>query len=219
MLLVPRREPGMDESALPAGYQAITKIVAASSEPVPAKKVGQARPGHHAIAGRAGTRRTELKRLADRAGCTAPRSAVALPQPTALPTPAKSWRNAQASDGGWGVRANEQPLRRGLWQSCLPVPSAAVERHIGSGPRPDPRPREEDPLPLAQAPARPDRPDRPGAARPPSARSRPVHVPVCTCLPPGSGMFDCCGLFGCIYCELPDGGGMLSAVGGAPAFG
>ena len=39
MLLVPYREDGMDTSALPADYQAIMKIVAAVSEPVPAKDV------------------------------------------------------------------------------------------------------------------------------------------------------------------------------------
>ncbi|MEV6057927.1 hypothetical protein [Streptomyces sp. NPDC052107] len=38
MLLVPHREPGMDESALP-DYRAITKIVVAASKPVPAKDV------------------------------------------------------------------------------------------------------------------------------------------------------------------------------------
>ncbi|MBE1600773.1 hypothetical protein H4687_006902 [Streptomyces stelliscabiei] len=36
MRLVPHREPGMDESALPANYQAIMKMVTAASEPVPA---------------------------------------------------------------------------------------------------------------------------------------------------------------------------------------
>jgi hypothetical protein len=38
-LLVPRREPGVDESALPADYQTIMQIVAAASDSVPAKDV------------------------------------------------------------------------------------------------------------------------------------------------------------------------------------
>lgn len=39
MLLVPYREPGMDESVLPADLRAIMTIVGAASEPMPAREV------------------------------------------------------------------------------------------------------------------------------------------------------------------------------------
>jgi hypothetical protein len=77
MLLVLHREPGMDDSALPADYQAITKIVAAASEPVPAKDVstqpGQVEPV-----------RDKLRRLADRGWLhrTPAGRFTALPQPS-----------------------------------------------------------------------------------------------------------------------------------------
>lgn len=65
MLLVPHREPGMDESALPADYQAITKIVAAASEPVPAKDVS-VQLGRGTQPGQVEPVREKLRRLADR---------------------------------------------------------------------------------------------------------------------------------------------------------
>ncbi|MGI5430843.1 hypothetical protein [Streptomyces sp. CA-179760] len=65
MLLVPHREPGMDESALPADYQAIMKLVTAASEPVPAKDVS-VRLGRGAQPGQVEPVRDKLRRLADR---------------------------------------------------------------------------------------------------------------------------------------------------------
>jgi hypothetical protein len=65
MLLVPHREPGMDDSVLPADYQAITKIVAAASEPVPAKDVS-IQLGRGTQPGQVEPVRDKLRRLADR---------------------------------------------------------------------------------------------------------------------------------------------------------
>lgn len=65
MLLVPHREQGMDTSALPADYQAIMKIAAAASEPVPAKDVS-VRLGRGTQPGQVEPVRDKLKRLADR---------------------------------------------------------------------------------------------------------------------------------------------------------
>lgn len=65
MLLVPHRADGMDTSALPADYQAIMKIVAAVSEPVPAKEVS-VKLGRGTGPGQVEPVRDKLKRLADR---------------------------------------------------------------------------------------------------------------------------------------------------------
>jgi hypothetical protein len=64
MLLVPHREPGMDEGALPADYQAIWKIVTAASEPVPAKDVS-VHLGKGTAPGQVEPVRDKLRRLAD----------------------------------------------------------------------------------------------------------------------------------------------------------
>jgi hypothetical protein len=65
LLLVPHREDGMDTSALPADYQAIMKIVAAVSEPVPAKDVS-VKLGRGTAPGQVEPVRDKLRRLADR---------------------------------------------------------------------------------------------------------------------------------------------------------
>lgn len=65
MLLVPHRADGMDTSTLPADYQAIMKIVAAASEPVPAKEVS-VKLGRGTGPGQVEPVRDKLKRLADR---------------------------------------------------------------------------------------------------------------------------------------------------------
>jgi hypothetical protein len=107
MLLVPRREPGMDEGALPAGYLAILKIVTATPEPVPARDVS-VRLG---------------KGVAARAGRTSPRQAAASGRPGLAAALRRSRppdrpraglrRNASAPDGSWGFRAKEHQPRRG----------------------------------------------------------------------------------------------------------
>ena len=83
MLLVPHREPGMDESALPADYQAIMKIVAAASEPVPAKDVS-VQLGRGTQPGQVEPVRDKLRRLADRGWLhrTPAGRFTALPQPS-----------------------------------------------------------------------------------------------------------------------------------------
>ncbi|MFD3735282.1 hypothetical protein [Streptomyces sp. NPDC058632] len=82
MLLVPHREPGTDESALPADYQAIMKIVAAASEPVPAKDVS-VHLGRGTQPGQVEPVRDKLRRLADRGWLhrTPAGRFTALPQP------------------------------------------------------------------------------------------------------------------------------------------
>ncbi|MFI1422916.1 hypothetical protein ACH4VX_34155 [Streptomyces sp. NPDC020731] len=65
MLPVPHREPGMDESALPADYQTIMKVVAAVSEPVPAKDVS-VQLGRGTQPGQVEPVRDKLRCLADR---------------------------------------------------------------------------------------------------------------------------------------------------------
>lgn len=65
MPLVPHREPGKDESALPVGYRAIMKTVAAASEPVPAKGVS-VQLGRGTQPGQVEPVRDKLRRLADR---------------------------------------------------------------------------------------------------------------------------------------------------------
>lgn len=65
MLLVPHREPGMTERALPADYQAIVTIVSAASEPVPAKDVS-VKLGKGTLPGQVEPVRDKLKRPADR---------------------------------------------------------------------------------------------------------------------------------------------------------
>ncbi|MFF4605151.1 hypothetical protein ACFY12_20755 [Streptomyces sp. NPDC001339] len=65
MLLVPHREPDMDESALPTDHQSVMKIVAAVSEPVPAKDVS-VQPGRGTQPGQVEPVRDKLRRLADR---------------------------------------------------------------------------------------------------------------------------------------------------------
>jgi hypothetical protein len=83
MLLVLHREPGMDDSALPADYQAITKIVAAASEPVPAKDVS-IQLGRGTQPGQVEPVRDKLRRLADRGWLhrTPAGRLTALPQPS-----------------------------------------------------------------------------------------------------------------------------------------
>ncbi|MCX4734543.1 hypothetical protein [Streptomyces sp. NBC_01363] len=82
MLLVPHREPGVDESALPADYQAIMKMVTAASEPVPAKDVS-VQLGRRAQPGQVEPVRDKLRRLADRGWLhrTPAGRFTALPQP------------------------------------------------------------------------------------------------------------------------------------------
>ena len=65
MLLVPHREPGMDDSALPADYRSIMKIVAAASEPATAKGVS-VRLGRSTTPGQVEPVRDKLKCLAER---------------------------------------------------------------------------------------------------------------------------------------------------------
>ncbi|MFD4860615.1 hypothetical protein [Streptomyces atratus] len=65
MLLVPHREPGMDEGVLPADYQAIVKIVTGAEEPVPAKDVSVTL-GKGTTPGQVEPVRDKLRRLADR---------------------------------------------------------------------------------------------------------------------------------------------------------
>ncbi|MFB6963431.1 hypothetical protein ACFCYB_42465 [Streptomyces sp. NPDC056309] len=74
----------MDESVLPADYQAIRKIVAAASEPVPAKDVS-VRLGKGTGPGQVESVRDKLKRLADRGWLhrTPAGRFTALPQPPA----------------------------------------------------------------------------------------------------------------------------------------
>ncbi|MCX4734675.1 hypothetical protein [Streptomyces sp. NBC_01363] len=82
MLLVPHREPGVDESALPADYQAIMKMVTAASEPVPAKDVS-VQLGRGTQPGQVEPVRDKLRRLADRGWLhrTPAGRFTALPQP------------------------------------------------------------------------------------------------------------------------------------------
>jgi hypothetical protein len=84
MLLVPHHEPGMAEGALPADYQAIMKIVAASSEQVPAKHVS-VQLGRGTEPGQVEPVRDKLRRLADRGWLhrTPAGRFTALPQPPA----------------------------------------------------------------------------------------------------------------------------------------
>lgn len=65
LLLVPHRGPGADESMLPADYQTIMRIVAAVSEPVPAKDVS-VKLGKGTLPGQVEPVRDKLRRLADR---------------------------------------------------------------------------------------------------------------------------------------------------------
>ncbi|MCX4745972.1 hypothetical protein OG455_10615 [Kitasatospora sp. NBC_01287] len=65
LLLVPHREAGMDESVLPADYQAIMKTVSGAAEAVPAKDVS-VKLGRGAQPGQVEPVRDKLKRLADR---------------------------------------------------------------------------------------------------------------------------------------------------------
>jgi hypothetical protein len=65
MLLVPHPEPGMVASTLPADYEAIMKLVAAVSEPVPAKDVS-VQLGRGTQPGQVEPVRDKLRRLADR---------------------------------------------------------------------------------------------------------------------------------------------------------
>jgi hypothetical protein len=83
MLLVPHREPGMAQSVLPADYQAIIKIVAAVSEPVPAKDVS-VQLGRGTQPGQVEPVRDKLRRLADRGWLhrTPAGRFTALPQPS-----------------------------------------------------------------------------------------------------------------------------------------
>ncbi|MGW4518737.1 hypothetical protein ACWEO4_44180 [Streptomyces sp. NPDC004393] len=82
MLLVPHRGPGMDESALPADYQAIMKIVSVVAEPVPAKDVS-VQLGKGTQPGQVEPVRDKLRRLADRGWLhrTPAGRFIALPQP------------------------------------------------------------------------------------------------------------------------------------------
>ncbi|MFF3518668.1 hypothetical protein [Streptomyces sp. NPDC002573] len=82
MLLVPHREPGMDESVLPADYQAIMKIVATASDPVPAKDIS-VQLGKGTAPGQVEPVRDKLRRLADRGWLhrTPAGRFTALPQP------------------------------------------------------------------------------------------------------------------------------------------
>lgn len=84
MLLVPHREPGMDESVLPADYQAIMTIVAAAPDPVPAKDIS-VRLGRGTAPGQVEPVRDKLRRLADRGWLhrTPAGRFTALPQPPA----------------------------------------------------------------------------------------------------------------------------------------
>ncbi|MEU1598538.1 hypothetical protein ABZ468_38460 [Streptomyces sp. NPDC005708] len=84
MLLVPHREPGMDENVLPADYQAIMKIVAAVSDPVPAKDIS-VQLGKGTAPGQVEPVRDKLRRLADRGWLhrTPAGRFTALPQPPA----------------------------------------------------------------------------------------------------------------------------------------
>ncbi|MFD7283623.1 hypothetical protein ACFV80_43200 [Streptomyces sp. NPDC059862] len=83
MLLVPHREPDMDEIALPTDYQAIMKIAAAASEPVPAKDVS-VQLGRGTQPGQVEPVRDKLRRLADRGWLhrTPAGRLTALPQPS-----------------------------------------------------------------------------------------------------------------------------------------
>ncbi|MFF4315789.1 hypothetical protein [Streptomyces sp. NPDC001507] len=65
MLLVPHREPGIADSVLPADYQAIMKIVAAASDPVPAKDVS-VQLGKGTAPKQVEPVRDKVRRLADR---------------------------------------------------------------------------------------------------------------------------------------------------------
>ncbi|BFV61243.1 hypothetical protein KCMC57_up63470 [Kitasatospora sp. CMC57] len=65
LLLVPHREAGMQESALPADYQAIMRIVSGAVEAVPAKDVS-VKLGRGTQPGQVEPVRDKLKRLADR---------------------------------------------------------------------------------------------------------------------------------------------------------
>ncbi|GAB2826324.1 hypothetical protein GCM10027073_64280 [Streptomyces chlorus] len=84
MLLVPHREPGIDESALPADYQTIMKLVAAASDPTPAKDVS-VQLGRGTQPGQVEPVRDKLRRLADRGWLhrTPAGRFTALPQPPA----------------------------------------------------------------------------------------------------------------------------------------
>ncbi|MEV6213016.1 hypothetical protein [Kitasatospora sp. NPDC051914] len=65
MLLVPHREKGMDESALPADYQQILKAVSGATEPLPAKEACVAL-GVGTQPAQVEPMRGKLKRLAER---------------------------------------------------------------------------------------------------------------------------------------------------------
>ncbi|MFF5090308.1 hypothetical protein [Streptomyces niveus] len=90
LLLVPHREPGMNESRLPADYQAIWKIVVAAAEPVPAKDVSVTL-GKGTQPGQVEPVRGKLRRLRTGAGCTGPRR-VASP---------RLHSRAREAGGGW----------------------------------------------------------------------------------------------------------------------
>ncbi|MDJ0347363.1 hypothetical protein QMK19_39825 [Streptomyces sp. H10-C2] len=65
MLLIPPREDGMDESALPEDYQAVLRVVAAAAEPVKAGQVS-VQLGKGTLPGQVEAVRAKLKRLAER---------------------------------------------------------------------------------------------------------------------------------------------------------
>lgn len=159
-----------DATFLPA-VERIALILAAKGGTVTASRAQQhcaLRPRAPGWAGRAGTRQTQASGVP---GLVAPHPAgrfTAPPRPDRPPD--RTWPDfgvTRMPPKGVGdcMRKNTNP-RRGHWRVCLPVPPAAVERHLGPRLRSDPRPPEEDRLAVAQASTRPDRPDRFGGPLP-----------------------------------------------------